>query len=136
MSELPARLSPGQRLSAHWLNRLLDFLRARELRPGPGIKLTRTPSGTVVSLAATTRRSSRLAGDAVIGVVQGGATGNLANRNDFMLVRIYPNWPDMSGYTTARLYAPCVFRRAPLMAGDTVVCHPCAVGVTTAGEDS
>jgi hypothetical protein len=48
MSELPERLSPGQRLSAHWLNRLLDYLRARELRPGPGVHLTRTPSGTTI----------------------------------------------------------------------------------------
>lgn len=49
MSELPRRLSPRTSLSANWLNRLLDFLRSRDLRAGPGIKLTRTPSGTTVS---------------------------------------------------------------------------------------
>ena len=49
MSELPRRLSPKTNLSSNWLNRLLDFLRSRDLRPGPGIKLTRTPSGTTVS---------------------------------------------------------------------------------------
>lgn len=49
MSELPRRLSPKTNLSSNWLNHLLDFLRSRDLRPGPGIKLTRTPSGTTVS---------------------------------------------------------------------------------------
>lgn len=132
----PTPPRPGEALRASWAQRLVAYVRSLRVSAGPGLVARRTTSGTVVSLAATPRPSSRPVGDAVIGVVQGGATGNLANRNDFMLVRIYPNWPDMSGYTTARLYAPCVFRRAPLMAGDTVVCHPCAVGVTTAGEDS
>lgn len=48
MSELPQRVAQGQRLSAHWLDRLLDYLRSRELRAGRGIKLTRTPSGTTI----------------------------------------------------------------------------------------
>lgn len=52
MSDLPRHLSAGTALSANWLNRLLDALRARELRAGPGIRLTRTPSGTTVSAAA------------------------------------------------------------------------------------
>lgn len=51
MSELPRRLSPGTTLSANWINRLLDYLRSRDLRAGPGIKLTRTPSGTTISAA-------------------------------------------------------------------------------------
>ena len=49
MSALPDRLGRGTTLTAHWLNRLLDWCRSRELRAGPGIKLTRTPSGTTVS---------------------------------------------------------------------------------------
>lgn len=49
MSELPRRLSPGQRLTAHWLNRLLDHLRSLALREGPGIRIHRTPSGTTIS---------------------------------------------------------------------------------------
>lgn len=51
MSDLPPRLSPGQRLTAHWLNRLLDYLRSRDLRPGPGARLTRTPAGTTIGVA-------------------------------------------------------------------------------------
>ena len=49
MSEMPNRVSPGDRLSAHWLNRLLDYLRSITLRPGPGVRITRTPSGTTIS---------------------------------------------------------------------------------------
>ena len=49
MSEIPNRLSKGTRLTALWLNRLLDFLRSRDLRAGTGIRIDRTPSGTTIS---------------------------------------------------------------------------------------
>lgn len=58
MSELPRRLSPGTRLSAHWLNRLLDWLRSRDLRAGRGVKITRTPSGTTISVSPATETLS------------------------------------------------------------------------------
>lgn len=132
----PTPPRPGEPLRASWARRLVSYVRSLRVSAGPGLVARRTPSGTVVSLAATTRRSSRLAGDAVVGVVRAGATSNASALNDYLLARLYPNWPDMSAYQTARLYAPCVFRRAPLMAGDAVICHPCAVVVTAAGEDS
>ena len=49
MSELPNRLSKGTHLPALWLNRLLDYLRSRDLRAGKGIRIDRTPSGTTIS---------------------------------------------------------------------------------------
>lgn len=55
MSELPRRLSPKTALSANWLNRLLDFLRSRELHAGPGINLKRTLSGTTISVPPAKR---------------------------------------------------------------------------------
>lgn len=59
MSELPRRLSPKTALSANWLNRLLDFLRSRDLKAGPGIRLTRTPSGSTVSLVPAEAADAR-----------------------------------------------------------------------------
>lgn len=64
MSALPERLGRGTTLTAHWLNRLLDWCRSHEILAGPGIKLTRTPTGTTVSAAlgsgcgSTSRRTS------------------------------------------------------------------------------
>lgn len=52
MDDLPPRLSAGQTLSAAWLNRLLAWLRSRDLRAGPGARLARTPSGTTISVPA------------------------------------------------------------------------------------
>lgn len=57
MSELPRRLSAKTNLSANWLNRLLDWCRARDLKAGPGIRLTRTPSGTTVSLSRSPKEA-------------------------------------------------------------------------------
>ena len=56
MSELPRRLSSGVNLSANWINRLLDFLRSRDLHAGPGIKIMRTPSGTTLSVAPASQQ--------------------------------------------------------------------------------
>ena len=80
---------------------------------------------------------------AVIGIVQrnsssdsmSSATETEVNENQ-LTVTLYPNWPNTTGSRTARLYTPCVYRRAPLMVGDPILCHPCAVAVTTEGEDS
>ncbi len=52
MSELPRRLAPGTSLTAHWLNRLLDWCRGNTLRAGPGVHLDRTPSGTTISVGS------------------------------------------------------------------------------------
>ena len=63
MSELPRRLSPRTNLSANWLNRLLDYLRSRDLHAGPGVKLTRTPSGTTISASSALPGAAVSAGD-------------------------------------------------------------------------
>lgn len=51
MTDLPNHLSPGDKLPASWLNRLVDHLKGARLNAGPGLRLTRTPSGTTVSIA-------------------------------------------------------------------------------------
>ena len=51
MMDLPNHLSSGDNLPASWLNRLLDHVRGARLSVGPGLRLSRTPSGTTVSLA-------------------------------------------------------------------------------------
>lgn len=48
---LPGRLMRGYVLSADWLNRLRDAVQARTVNAGPGLAVTRTPSGTTISLA-------------------------------------------------------------------------------------
>ena len=77
MSELPERLSPGQHLSAHWLNRLLDYLRSRDLRAGPGADLTRTPSGTTIRVkgAPASREGDPLPALFSVRVFEGGKVG-------------------------------------------------------------
>ncbi len=69
MTDLPQKLSRGAALPAAWLNRLLDWCRSRDLRAGPGIKLTRTPSGTTISLGPRGGVLSPALGDVVVGVV-------------------------------------------------------------------
>ena len=64
-SNLPNKLSIGDPLPAHWLNRLLDWLRSRDLQVGPGLRMSRTPSGTTLSLAPGARRPAMAAGAAV-----------------------------------------------------------------------
>lgn len=135
----PTPPRPGEPLRASWAQRLVAYVRSLRVSAGPGLVARRTPSGTVVSLASAARPFTRspaapASDGAVIGVVYRGADD--FDQDDYVLVRLYPNWPDTSGYTTARLFAPCVYRRAPLIPGDAVICHPCAIGVTTAGEDS
>lgn len=130
MSELPRRVSQGDRLTAHWLNRLLDFLRARELRAGPGIKLTRTPSGTTISARRRPGSDGESIPDACVGVVLSNAfEGGL-------IVKAYPNGILGSESLNVRLHAPCVFRRAPFVPGDVVICHACDVAVTADTEGS
>lgn len=48
-SLLDLRRTPGQPISASDWNALLRWLHATQLRPGPGIRLARTPSGTIVT---------------------------------------------------------------------------------------
>ncbi len=135
MIDLPREPNPGEALDSSWGVRVVRALRALFPTGGPGIHVDTGPTGTTISAAASHVARAKSDGDgAVIGVVQLGAA--TYGQDDYVFVRIYPNWPDTSGYTTARLFAPCVYRRAPLIHGDAVICHPCAIGVTTAGEDA
>ena len=52
---LPGELKKGDRLTADWLNRLVREAVARTLSVGPGLRLTRTPAGTNLSLAPQRR---------------------------------------------------------------------------------
>ncbi|MBQ6103710.1 MAG: hypothetical protein IJL06_08570, partial [Kiritimatiellae bacterium] len=76
-----------------------------------------------------------------IGIIQTGATGDSTNYGSevdshIMTAYVYPAWPEQTGRYLVRVYTPCVYRRSPLMPGDPVLLHPCAVGVTTEGEDT
>lgn len=113
MSELPRRLSPKTNLSSNWLNRLLDFLRSRDLRAGPGIKLTRTPSGTTVSFnGERAEGASCTAAPARVHSCSGGV----------YKVVVYP---DANDYWHRReLTLPEVNSRAQLKTGTWVLAHP------------
>ncbi len=74
MPELPPRLRVGERLTARWLNGLLDYLRSRDLRAGPGISLVRTQGGTVASCRdeigrAAARSSAPSSEDVFVGTI-------------------------------------------------------------------
>lgn len=93
--------------------------------------------------AAVVRKSASPASDgALIGIVHQGTRESTSSSEyedevnaNGMTVDLYPNWPQTTGSRTARLYTPCVYRRAPLMVGDPVLCHPCSIAVTAEGED-
>lgn len=48
--DCPKELSARDRLGATWLNGLVRFVRSLRLIQGPGVKLTRTPNGTIISV--------------------------------------------------------------------------------------
>ncbi len=99
MSELPRRLSQKTALSANWLNRLLDFLRSRDLRAGPGIKLTRTPSGTTVSAAgARDGGTSGIAMPARIASCENGVYNVLVYPDDDFILRRKLTLPEVNSH--------------------------------------
>lgn len=63
---LPGLLKAGQPLSAGWLNGLVAEMRARTPRAGPGMRLTRTPSGTTFTADAGGRPAARTVVAAVV----------------------------------------------------------------------
>lgn len=69
-SNLPNKLASGDHLPAHWLNRLLDWLRSRDLQVGPGLRMSRTPSGTTLSLAGASAGSARPDDSVVVGLTR------------------------------------------------------------------
>lgn len=69
---LPGLLRAGEKLTARLLNAIIGELRARTLRAGPGIRLTRTPSGTTVSAAARTGCGARSGHSAAVVYINGG----------------------------------------------------------------
>lgn len=87
MEDMPHTLARGDELPAAWLNRILSALRSRELRAGPGIRLTRTPSGTTVSAAPGVRDVSA-AGVFPAVVQSGGHAGGMIR------CRAYPSGLD------------------------------------------
>ncbi len=122
---------PGEPLRASWAQRLVTYVRSLRVIAGPGLVGRRTSAGTVLSLAAGAGRAKPAAVDeAVLGVV------GVPVSNDQMVVALYPHGLSGPEGRTVCLHSPCVFRRAPLVAGDIVLCHPCAVAVTGEGEES
>ena len=49
MAKLPNRVSPGPRLTAAWLNQLLDYVRAITPKSGVNIMVKETSGGTIIS---------------------------------------------------------------------------------------
>lgn len=144
MIDFPREPNPGEDLDASWGARVVRTLRALFPMPGPGVRTSTGPTGTTISVVPDAETGGSTTSDgAVIGIVNrnsssdsnSGATGTEVNENQ-LTVTLYPNWPNTTGSRTARLYTPCVYRRAPLMVGDPILCHPCAVAVTTEGEDT
>ena len=124
MSALPHPLSAGQALTARWLNRLLDALRSRELRAGPGLEIKRTASGTTVSLAPGLRPAKPV-GEAVPATVS-------ELRNGSYIVRLYQGGTQFAG--VARLVLPEVAQLAQLPAGAWVLAHPTAMEALPEGR--
>ena len=60
---VPAELRKGDKLTADWINQLVREAVARTLNAGPGLRKTRTPSGTTLSLAPRGRAGRPFAGD-------------------------------------------------------------------------
>lgn len=126
MSELPHDLSQGQALTARWLNRLLAFLRSRELRAGPGLDMRRTPSGTTLSLAPGLRPAKPV-GEAIPARVS-------ELRNGSYIVRLYQGGTQFAG--VARLALTEVSQLAQLPAGAWVLAHPTAMESLPEGRES
>jgi hypothetical protein len=53
MASLPSIPNPGEPLRASWARDVALCIREQLLSAGPGLRMTRTPSGTTLSLAAT-----------------------------------------------------------------------------------
>lgn len=142
MIDFPREPNPGESLDASWGSRVVRALRALFPMPGPGINVSTGPTGTTISAAASHVARAKSDGDgAVIGIIQQGTTGDGVSygnevNSHYMTAYVYPAWPEQTGRYLVRVYTPCVYRRSPLMPGDPVLLHPCAVGVTTEGEDT
>lgn len=131
MIDFPREPNPGENLDASWGARVVRALRALFPMPGPGINVDTGPTGTTISAAASHVARANSDGDGtVLGKV------GVPSANDQMVVIPYPGGLSGPQGRPATLHSPCVFRRAPLVAGDIVLCHPCAVAVTGEGEES
>lgn len=47
---LPSKVKPGDPIKASDWNALIDFVRAAQVNPGSGVRVTRTPSGTTLAV--------------------------------------------------------------------------------------
>lgn len=127
MEDLPHTVSRGQTLTADWLNRLLSALRSRELRAGPGIRLSRTPSGTTISVERPAAGSAP-AGDVCIARVESAADGVMR------LKRILPAASNTIPDKFDAVACDLAYRTAP-SAGTQVVAHSYASKDIPSSED-
>ena len=118
--DIPRRLSRGQRLTADWLNRLVDAVLSRTVSAGPGLRVTRTRAGTTISMSAD--RGSEESAESTLC-----ALGRV--KNDVEIVASMAITVEIDGAdVTAYYVASSGYTK--LKAGDVVVVHPCQVGVT------
>lgn len=57
---LPSKVKPGDPIKASDWNALIDFVRAAQVNPGSGVRVTRTPSGTTLAVDKTPQRNVTL----------------------------------------------------------------------------
>ena len=130
MSALPERLGRGVALTAHWLNRLLDWCRSQELRAGPGIKLTRTPSGTTINLSAGPSAGPRAPADACPAVVR--QSSGVPGVYD---VWLYPAGIGKPGRSAATVSVTEFGVENDLPSGTIVLAHAIAIVAAEDGDD-
>lgn len=121
MSALPERLGRGTTLTAHWLNRLLDWCRSHEILAGPGIKLTRTPTGTTVSAAPGSGCGSTSRRTGVVPVVT--KEGSYKDWSDGVPVTLFENGFLLSSTGDDTVYLPEVSGRAAPSPGIACLAH-------------
>lgn len=124
-ADLPDKLQRGQVLTASWLNRLLDAVRARTVSAGPGVRVARSPAGTTVCAVAAPGGQATDADSSlcVIGTIAVQTTltgpGRVTVEVDGETVMAY--LVTSSGYTH-------------LLVGDSVVLHPCQLAIVPGEE--
>ncbi len=71
---LPSKVKPGDPIKASDWNALIDCVRASQINPGSGVRITRTPSGTTLAVDKTPQRAITLPLHP-FQVIQGAASG-------------------------------------------------------------
>lgn len=116
---------PGDIPRADWARSVAEALRENRVEAGPGIRVTRSPMGTVVeadSPASDVRQAISVSGESVVAMIISGG-GSLEGYG----IRCYPNFPDKTGSFGARLAVVEIALGAELPVGTYVIAHLAAM---------